>query len=186
MATEASKTKVEEQVTETVEKMGKTVENVLDRIVENQTRLAEAAASARDRSRRVSDEYVKSLATAQSDASKLAKQMAGSPTAYNSNIQALVESTTAAQTRAMEMTKLFYREQAEATAEFQQLVAPLFESNKGFEMLSKNFRSFLDKTAESQGNVCKHRLEHQVSGATQVMQEGIETYERQCETNGRL
>ena len=69
MATEASKTKVEEQVTETVEKMGKTVENVLDRIVENQTRLAEAAASARDRSRRVSDEYVKSLATAQSDAS---------------------------------------------------------------------------------------------------------------------
>ena len=45
------------------------------------------------------------------------------------------------------MTKLFYREQAEATAEFQQLVAPLFESNKGFEMLSKNFRSFLDKTA---------------------------------------
>lgn len=147
MATKNEKTKVEEQVTESVEKIGKSVENVLDRIVETQTRLAEAAASARDRSRRVSDEYVRSLADAQSCATDVAKQMAAAPTAYNDNIEALLASATASQARAMEMTKLFYREQAEATAEFQKLVAPLFESNKGFEMLSKNFRSMLDKTA---------------------------------------
>lgn len=140
-------TKVEEQVSETVEKVGKTVENVLEKLVENQSRLVDAAATARDRSRRVTDEYVKSVADAQRDALELTKALAAHPTATGENIEAIMEAATAAQARAMEITKLFYREQAEATAELQKLVAPLFESTKGFADLSKNFPSFFRNSA---------------------------------------
>jgi hypothetical protein len=142
-----TQTKAEDKVTETVENVGKTVESVLDKLVENQTRLTEAAETARDRSRRVSDEYIKSLANAQREALELSKQVASHPTAYGKNIEALLESATSAQARAMEMTKLFYREQAEATSEFQKLVAPLFESTKGFADITKNFQSFMQKSA---------------------------------------
>ncbi len=59
----------------------------------------------------------------------------------------MLESVTQAQARAMEMTKLFYREQAEATSEFQKVMAPLFESTKGFGDITKNFQSFMQKSA---------------------------------------
>jgi hypothetical protein len=134
-------------VTETVEKMGKTVENVLDRLVESQNRLIEAAETARARSRRVTDEYVKSVAEAQRDALELTKRLASQPTAVGKNMEAFLESATAAQARAMEMTKLFYREQAEATSEFQKLVAPLFESTQGFADFTKNIQAFMQKSA---------------------------------------
>lgn len=148
MTTEnTTETKVEDKVTETVEKVGKRVENVLNKLVENQTRLAEAAATARDRSRRVTDEYLSAVAEAQREALDLTKQVASNPTAYSTNIEAFLESATANQSRAMEMTKLFYREQADATSEFQKLVAPLFESTKGFADISENFQSFWKKSA---------------------------------------
>jgi len=140
-------TKVEDKVTETVEKVGKTMENVMDKLVDSQARLAEATATARDRSRRVTDEYLRSMSEAQREAIELTKQLATNPTAYSSNIEAYLESATATQSRAMEMTKLFYREQADATAEFQKLVAPLFESTQGFADISKNFQSFWKKSA---------------------------------------
>jgi predicted phage tail protein len=142
-----TQTQTEDPVTETAEKVGKTVENVMDKLVESQTRLAEAAATARDRSRRVTDECVKSVADAQRDALELTKELASHPSAHGKNIEAILESATATQARAMEMTKLFYREQAEATAEFQKLIAPLFESTKGFADISKNFQTFLQKSA---------------------------------------
>ncbi len=148
MATKSkTETKVEDAVNETAEKVGKTVENVLDKLVENQARLTEAATTARDRSRRVTDEYLRSLAETQRDVLDLSKKLASNPTAYNSNIEAFLESTTATQSRAMEITKLFYREQADATAEFQKLVAPLFESTKGFADISKNMQAFWPKSA---------------------------------------
>ena len=148
MTTEnTTETKVEDKVTETVEKVGKKVENVLDKLVENQTRLVEAAATARDRSRRVTDEYLRSVSDAQREAIDLTKQVVSNPTAYSTNIEAFLESTTANQSRAMEMTKLFYREQADATSEFQKLFAPLFESTKGFADISKPFQSFWQKSA---------------------------------------
>ena len=143
----ATETKAEEAVNATVEKVGKTVENVLDKLVENQTRLIEAATTARDRSRRVTDEYLRSLAETQRDMLDLTKKVAANPTAYKSNIEAFLESTTATQSRAMELTKMFYREQADATANFQQPVAPLFESTKGFADISKNFQTFWQKSA---------------------------------------
>jgi len=148
MTTEnTAEAQVEDKVTETVEKMGKKVENVLDKLVDNQNRLVEAAATARDRSRRVTDEYVKSVADAQRDALALTKELAAHPTEYGKNMEAMLESATNAQSRAMEITKMFYREQAEATSEFQKIVAPLFESTKGFGDFTKNFQAFMQKTA---------------------------------------
>jgi uncharacterized protein YbjQ (UPF0145 family) len=140
-------TTTKDKVAETAEKVGQTVENVMDKLVESQTRLADAAATARDRSRRVTDEYVKSVADAQRDALALTKELASHPSAHGKNIEAILESVTATQARAMEITKLFYREQADATAEFQKLVAPLFESTKGFADISKNFQTFMQKSA---------------------------------------
>jgi len=139
--------KVEDKVSETVEKVSKTFESVLDKLVESQNRLIEAAETARTRSRHVTDEYVKSMAEAQRDALELTKKLASQPTAYSKNMEAVLESATAAQARAMEMTKLFYREQAEATSEFQKLVAPLFESTKGFADFTKGFDAFMKKSA---------------------------------------
>lgn len=148
MATQkTTDTKAEGTVNETVAKVGKTVENVMDKLVENQARMADAATTARDRSRRVTDEYLRSLAETQRDALDLTKKLAANPTDYKVNIEAVLESTTATQSRAMEITKLMYREQADATAEFQKLVAPLFESTKGFADISKNFQTFWQKSA---------------------------------------
>jgi len=138
---------VQDTVSETAEKVGKRVEDVLDTMVENQHKLADAAATARDRSRRVTDEYIKSVADAQRDALNLTKEIASHPTEYGKNVEAMLESATQAQARAMEITKLFYREQAEATSEFQKIVAPLFESTKGFGDFTKNFQSFMQKSA---------------------------------------
>ncbi len=143
----AAETPVQDKVTETAEKVGKQVENLVDKLAENQTRFAEAAATARDRSRRVTDEYMNSLAAAQRDALSLAKELAAHPTEFGKNMEAMLDSATQAQARAMEMTKLFYREQAEATSEFQKVMAPLFESTKGFGDLTKNFQSFMQKSA---------------------------------------
>jgi hypothetical protein len=134
-------------VNEAVQKVGKSVENVMGKLVENQAKLTEAAVVARDRSRRVSDEYLRSLAETQRDVLDLTKKLAANPTAHSSNIEALLESATATQSRAMEITKLFYREQADATAEFQRLVAPLFESTKGFDDITKNFQTLWKKSA---------------------------------------
>ena len=87
------------------------------------------------------------MSEAQREALDLTKQLASNPTAYGANIEAMLESATASQARAMEMTKLFYREQADATAEFQKLVTPLFESTKGFADISENLQSFWKKSA---------------------------------------
>ena len=148
MATKkTAETPAQDKVTETAEKVGKQVETVLEKMVENQHKFADAAATARDRSRRVTDEYIKSVADAQRDALNLTKEIASHPTEYGKNIEAMLESATQAQARAMEITKLFYREQAEATTEFQKIVAPLFESTKGFGDFTKNFQQFMQKTA---------------------------------------
>lgn len=146
----ATKEKVEktnDKVTEAVEKAGKTIESTLDKLVDSQTRLLEAAETARDRSRRLSDEYLKSVADAQRDVIELTKTIASQPTEMGKNMEAVLESATAAQARAMEITKNFYREQAEATSELQRLVSPLFQPTEGFADLTKNFRSFMQKGA---------------------------------------
>ena len=127
------------------EKAGKTVEGLLDRIAENQNRLIEAVETARDRTRRVTDEYAKSVAEAQREAIALTRELASHPTAAGKNMEAILESTTAAQARAMEMTKMLYREQVEATEEFQKMMQPLFESTKGLGDLTKRFQSILPK-----------------------------------------
>ena len=148
MATkQATPPKVDDKITESVEKVSKTVENALERLVESQTRLAEAVVIGRDRSRRVSDATVKSIADSQRCALELTRQIASAPTAYTANIEAFLESATAAQARAMDIAKIFYTEQADAASDLQKFVAPLFASSKGFDYLTKGFQAFMPKSA---------------------------------------
>lgn len=67
----------------------------MDKPVENQNRLIDAAVIARDRGRQVTDEYIKSVADAQRDALELTKELTAHPSVTSKNVETILESVAA-------------------------------------------------------------------------------------------
>ncbi len=104
----------------------------LERLEAGHERFAETLSTVRERNARVTDKFVEALIAGQRDALSLGKAFAAEPTAYGKNMEAVMESMSAAQERALDVAKTVYREQAEAGAEFRGMLEKSFESAKVF------------------------------------------------------
>lgn len=103
------------KVTDTVKN---TIEQVIDKVEENQEKVANRVVSARARNSRIVDQYLSNVNAGQKDAIELAKAYAAAPTDYKANLQLVIDNMTKAQERALELGKLVYREQSEASKSY--------------------------------------------------------------------
>ena len=102
----------------------------LDRLLQTHERFAEAVASTRDRSARVTDKLVETVIAGQRDALTLGKAVVSEPTAHGKNMEAFLHSLTAAQERALELAKVLYRTSSEVTADLRAVATGALASNK--------------------------------------------------------
>jgi adenylosuccinate lyase len=93
---------------------------------------AAALEATRARNARVADKFFSVLLDSQRDAISLGQTMAAAPTAYGKNMEAVMQSMTAAQERALELAKAVYKEQAEATGELRSATEKALESAREF------------------------------------------------------
>ncbi|MEQ8662372.1 MAG: hypothetical protein RLW62_16270 [Gammaproteobacteria bacterium] len=104
----------------------------LERLMEGHETFTAALAATRARNARVADKFFSALIDSQRDAISLGKTLAAEPTAYGKNMEAMMQSMTAAQERALELAKTLYKEQTEATGELRSATEKAFESAREF------------------------------------------------------
>ena len=109
--------KTNEAISDIPRKIAESADQLLERVTARQERVAEVISTTRARNTRISEELFKTVIAGQREALALGKTIAAEPMAYNKNISAFVNSMTAAQERALEVSKLVIREQSEALAE---------------------------------------------------------------------
>ncbi|MGE0485614.1 MAG: hypothetical protein AB7Q81_15825 [Gammaproteobacteria bacterium] len=102
----------------------------IERLLAGHARLTDAMATARARNARVADKFFEVLIAGQRDALELGKTMATEPTAYAKNMEAVMQSMSVAQERALDVAKTVYREQAEASGEMREAAEKAFSSFK--------------------------------------------------------
>ncbi|MEQ8234914.1 MAG: hypothetical protein RLW61_05895 [Gammaproteobacteria bacterium] len=104
----------------------------LDRLMKGHETFAAALSATRERNARVADKFFAAFIDSQRDAITLGQTLAAEPTAYGKNMEAMMQSLTAAQERALELAKTLYKEQAEASGEFRSATEQAFESAREF------------------------------------------------------
>lgn len=127
MAQEASNV-----ATEAGTKVKESVDSYLDRLMEGHARMAKALETARERNARVTDKFVEAVLGSQREALELTKSFVAAPTAYGKNMEAFMQSMTNAQERTIDLAKVVYKEQTEATAQAREMVEPLIPNAASF------------------------------------------------------
>ena len=117
--------------TESPQQFADSANAYIERLEQGHGRYAERFATARARNARIADKFVESMMAGQRDALELTKAVTADPTAYGKNMEAIMQSMSTAQERALDAAKTLYREQAEATAELRTIAEKMFESSKG-------------------------------------------------------
>jgi hypothetical protein len=118
------------------------VDKYSERLLAGHERMTEAMQAARSRGIRVNEEITDWIVAGQRDTLELGKRLADDPTAYAKNMEAVLESLTSAQERALNLAKVLYREQAESTTALREYVGPMFTSSKNFGETAKKLASF--------------------------------------------
>lgn len=104
----------------------------IERLMKGHETIASAVETARARNARVADKFFAAVLESQRDALQLGKLVASEPTAYAKNLEAMMQSMSTAQERALDVAKTVYREQAEATEELRSVAERAFEGVKAF------------------------------------------------------
>jgi hypothetical protein len=130
---------------EVVDQVKHSADAYLERLLSSQERFAEAVGTARARTARVSDKFFEVLFANQRDAIALGRAVVAQPAAYGKNMEAIVQSFTSAQERALDLAKTLYREQTDAAAEARALAERALEAGKAmgkpFEKLTEAWTS---------------------------------------------
>ena len=103
----------------------------LESLLKGHERLSAGLAATRARQARVADKFFAALLANQRDALAFGKTLVAEPTAYAKNMEAAVQSLSAAQERTLDFAKTLYREQADLTAELREAAATSLEEVKG-------------------------------------------------------
>lgn len=118
------------EASEIAEQVTTSAHDMLDRVLTSHERLSEVLSTSRARTARVTDKFFELMLAGQRDAITVAKSMSVDPAAYGKNMEAILQSLTTAQERAIELAKTVYQEQAEAAAEARALTEKAFEASK--------------------------------------------------------
>lgn len=122
-----------EQITQEIpEKIASGATSYIERLEAGHDKLANGISNLRARNARVTDKVIETMLANQREALRLGKTVIAEPTAFGKNMQAMMESLTAAQERAIDVAKTVYREQAEATTEIRGALEKSFDGAKGF------------------------------------------------------
>ena len=92
---------------------GEGLVSYLDQLAEQQQKLGTALKAGQERSQRISSQLIEALIAGQHDLLELTKKLVQKPQDYSGNIKAVVDASTVAQGRALELAKTLYREQAD-------------------------------------------------------------------------
>lgn len=120
----------------------------LERIEAGHARFIEAVGTARAGAARVTDKLVENVLTGQRDALLLTKAFVAQPTEYGKNIEAMLQSLTAAQERTLELAKTVYRANSEVAADARAAAARVLESGKGLGKPFENLTSLWTKATK--------------------------------------
>lgn len=125
-------TTMETETTDTISQIADSTSAYLERLQQSHERFAEVVGSVRARNARISDKFIETIIAGQRDALELGKTVAAQPAAFGKNLEAVMQSLTAAQERALELSKTLYRAQTEAAADARALTERLLDSSKNF------------------------------------------------------
>ncbi len=96
---------------------GEALVSYLDKFGEQQKKLGTAVKAGYERSQRISTQLIEALITGQQELIELTKKVVQKPQDYSNNLKAMVEASTVAQGRALDLAKALYREQADVASE---------------------------------------------------------------------
>ncbi len=102
----------------------------IDKIIENQDRLNEAMAAARQRSSKIVDMMSEQVLQGQREALELTKLFATHPNAYSENSKAVLEAAIESQNRGLDFAKDLYKEQAAAAESLRESMQMVMESSR--------------------------------------------------------
>ena len=113
----------------------------LDRLAKGQESMAAAVETVRARNTRIADKFIEALFASQREAIALGKAVMAEPAAYGKNMDAVMQSMSTAQERALDVAKTVYREQAEAAGEIREVAEKNFEAVKSYTPNMERFTS---------------------------------------------
>ena len=119
-----------------------------ERLSEGHENLTSAFETARARSTRVADQLFANVVAGQREMLALGQAMAKDPMAYNKHLEAAMESVTGAQARTLELAKILYREQVEATAELRGAAERSFAAAQRFVPPMEKFTNLFTAAAK--------------------------------------
>ena len=113
----------------------------LDRLAKGQESMAAAVETVRARNSRIADKFIEALFASQREAIELGKAVMAEPAAYGKNMDAIMQSMSTAQERALDVAKTVYREQAEAAGELREVAEENFAAVKSYTPNMERFTS---------------------------------------------
>lgn len=117
-----------------------------EKLSERHTALTSALKESYERSQRINAEIVEAFIAGQRDMLDLAKQISAQPQDYASNIKAVVDATTVAQARALDIAKTLFREQTNVNGEFRKIFDTACAVTGPLGEASRNVLKFWTKT----------------------------------------
>ncbi len=125
--TEAKTEAKNETTVETTANAKYSVDSYFESLAKGAEKMADSFAVARERNARIMDQFVESVTSGQKDFIELGRTVAGQPTDYRANTQALLDTLNRRQACALELGKTIYREQSDATSAVTERMEKLFE-----------------------------------------------------------
>ena len=120
------------QANEAINKISESTNAYIERLQQGHEKFAEVVDTARTRTALINDKLIETIIAGQRDALDFGKAVAAQPTEFGKNLEAAMQALTAAQERAVDLTKVFYRVQADAAADARAIASRLFEGSKSF------------------------------------------------------
>lgn len=105
-----------EATVETTTNAKYSVDSYFENLAKGAEKMADSFAVARERNARIMDQFVHSVTSGQKDFIELGRTVAGQPTEYRANMQAMLDTMNRRQACALELGKTIYKEQSDATA----------------------------------------------------------------------
>lgn len=133
---------------EVAEQFKESADAYIERLIKGHETLTTAFDTARARNARLAEKMIELMVAGQRDALELGKAYVGAPQDYSKNIAATMESLTVAQTRALELAKVFYREQVDASGELRDAAERSLAAVKGFVPPIEKFTSMFSPAAK--------------------------------------
>lgn len=102
----------------------------IDMIIENQTRINKAMASARKRGTKITEMVTDQVIQGQVEALELTKMVATNPSAYSENTKAVLDAAAEAQSRSLDFARELYNEQVKAAETLRESMQTAMETSR--------------------------------------------------------